>query len=232
MLSILALIVLFTSVRAQQNERFTIEVGQFDKLKVMDNVNVVYRNLPDSTGFVQFAGSREFAAAFLLSPNEGTLKIQVATESLGNPDLPVLYVYSDFLTSVENASEFTVTVERCAPCAVFNAKQIGNGKIIVEDVKSNTVKGMIATGNGSVNISGRCREAFFNMVGTGMISADRLQAESVNCKILGGGSIGCWPADMLVVKGLGSTKIYYKGSPQIKKTGGGKLIPLPGDNDL
>ena len=31
--------------------------------------------------------------------------------------------------------------------------------------------------------------------------------------------------------GLGSTKIYYKGKPNIKKTGGGKLFELPSEVD-
>ena len=29
------------------------------------------------------------------------------------------------------------------------------------------------------------------------------------------------------MKGIGSTKIYYKGDPKVKKTGGGKLFPIP-----
>ena len=77
-------------------EDYKIEVGQFDKLKISDNVNVVYRCLPDSSGFVQYRGRKEFANAFILTPKDGTLKIQVTTEDVGNPDLPTLYVYSDF----------------------------------------------------------------------------------------------------------------------------------------
>lgn len=65
------------------------------------------------------------------------------------------------------------------------------------------------------------------MVGTGTISADRLEADVVQCKILGSGSIGCWPLQKLNVRGIGSTKVYYKGDPQVKKSGGGKLYPLP-----
>lgn len=212
---------------AQEIQSYKVEVGQFDRLKVTDNVNVVYRCLPDSSGFVQYSGAKEFADAFILTPKDGQLRIQVSTEDVGHPDLPVLYVYSDFLTSVENSSTFTLVVENPAPCADFKATQIGNGTLIVENVKANKVDASLATGNGNVNVSGTCREAVFKMVGTGTISADRLQAGKVQCKILGSGTIGCWPLETLNVKGLGSTKIYYKGDPLIKKVGGGKLFPLP-----
>lgn len=215
------------STQAQIMERYKVEVGQFDKLKVTDNVNVVYRCLPDSSGYIQYVGSKEFADAFIITPKNGTLKIQVSTEDVGNPDLPTLFVYSDFLTSVENSSSFSVTVENPAPCAEFSVKEIGNGSITVENLKANVVKATIATGKGTVNISGKCQEAEFKMVGTGVISADRLEANDVKCLILGSGSIGCWPVEKMSVKGIGSTKIYYKGDPVVKKSGGGKVFRLP-----
>lgn len=217
---------------ASDFENYKVNVGQFSRLKVLDNVNVVYRNLPDSTGFVQWSGAKEFADAFILTPKDGLLKIQVSTEDVNNPDLPTLYVYSDFLNSVENESSKTLTVEDPAPCAEFKAKEVGNGHVNIENLKANVVKASISTGNGTVNISGECRQAELKMVGTGVISVDRLQAEEVKCKIFGGGSIGCWPLDKLSVKGIGSTKIYYKGSPKVSKSGGGKLFQLPDDGQF
>lgn len=209
---------------------YKVEVGQFDKLKILDNVNVVYRCNPDSTGFVQYRGEKEFADAFIITPKpDGTLRIQVSTEDVGHPNLPTLYVYSDFLTSVENSSSFSVLVENPSPCAEFKATQIGNGSVAVENVKTNKMIASLNTGNGTVNVSGTALTAMLKMLGTGIISADRLKADDVQCKILGSGSIGCWPVASLSVKGIGSTKIYYKGDPKIKKSGGGKLFPLPED---
>ena len=227
---LLAMVWVSLLTNARDAENYKVEVGQFDKVKVLDNVNVVYRCMPDSTGWVQYRGAKEFADAFIITPKDGTLKIQVSTEDVGHPDLPTLYIYSDFLTSVENSSAFDVVVESSAPCAEFSAKEIGNGRIAVENVRANVVKATIATGNGTVSISGKCQRADLKMVGTGVISAVLLEAETVNCRILGGGSIGCWPVDKLSVKGIGSTKIYYKGDPDIKKSGGGKLFQLPEDH--
>ena len=226
-LLLLSLIALGAEAEVQD---YKVEVGQFDKLKITDNVNVVYRCNADSTGFVQYRGEKEFADAFIITPKtDGTLKIQVSTEDVGHPDLPTLYVYSDFLTSVENSSSFSVLVENPAPCAEFKAVQMGNGTVAVENLKTNKLTASLNTGNGTVNVSGTALTAVLKMVGTGVISADRLKADDVQCKILGSGSIGCWPLVKLSVKGIGSTKIYYKGDPKIKKSGGGKLFPLPED---
>lgn len=223
----MAVVMAAVTLRAQGTEQYKVEVGQFDKIRVLDNVNVVYRCVPDSTGWIQYRGAKEFADAFVITPKEGTLKIQVSTEDVGHPDLPTLYVYSDFLTSVENSSSFLLRVENPAPCAEFQVKEIGNGRISVEGLKANVVRATIATGNGQITIGGSCRDAIFKMVGTGVIAADGLKADQVKCSILGGGTIGCWPLDKLTAKGIGSTKIYYKGDPDIKKSGGGKLFPLP-----
>lgn len=217
---------------AQAIQHFKVEVGQFDKLKISDNVNVVYRCVPDSTGWAQFSGRKEFSDAFIFTPKGGMLRIQVSTEDVGNPDLPTVFVYSDFLTSVENASDLTLIVENPAPCAEFSAKEVGNGRIVVEGLRANIARATLATGNGMVSLEGTCREGIYKMVGTGMISADRLEAQNVQCKILGSGTIGCWAVEKLNSRGIGSTKIYYKGDPVIKKSGGGKLIPLPEDRQL
>lgn len=228
----IALVMSVGMICAQSSQVYKVEVGQFDKLKVTDNVNVVYRCLPDSSGWVQYRGAKEFADAFIITPKNGTLRIQVTTEDVGHPDLPTLYIYSDFLTSVENSSSFNVTIENPAPCAEFKAKEIGNGSINVENIKANIIKASLTTGNGSVNISGSRQKAEVQMIGTGIISIDRLEAQTVECKALGSGTIGCWPLERLVTKGIGSTKVYYKGDPVIKKSGRCKLYPLPEDRPL
>ena len=63
------------------------------------------------------------------------------------------------------------------------------------------------------------------MAGTGTIQADMLKATDVTCQYVGGGSISTYPLNNLTAKGIGSTRIHYRGNPKIKHRGGGKLIP-------
>lgn len=209
-------------------ERVIVEIGQFEKLKVNGNLTVVYKNLPDSTGLARYDSPTGNGDIFKFSTKgEGSLKVEPSEDNWGQSDLPVLYLYSDFLTSVESFSDKSVDVYNLVPCATLSINQVGNGSISVENIKCNNVTAAITTGNGSIYLTGQCLNANFRMVGTGLISADQLRAENIKCRILGTGSIGCWPIDNLKVTGLGSTKIYYKGKPNIKKTGGGKLFELP-----
>ena len=211
-------------------EIYNVEVGQFEKLKVNGNFNVVYKNLPDSTGFARFEAPQGNEGLFVIkTKGDGNLRVEPNDDKWGNRDLPVLYLYSDFLSVLESYSDQTVEVENLAPCATFSVTQVGNGRININNVKCNNLTASISTGNGTIYISGKCINANFRMVGAGLISADQLQAENVKCRILGTGSIGCWPIDNLSVTGLGTTKIYYKGKPNVKKTGGGKLFELPDD---
>lgn len=209
-------------------ETYIVDVGQFEKLKVNGNISVVYRNLPDSTGYARYEAPTGNAGIFLLTvKDDGSLKVEPSDDKWGNNELPVIHVYSDFLSSIESYSNLTVDIKAIAPSASLHVKQVGNGTINVNNIKSTNVSASITTGNGSIYLTGKCVNANFSMVGTGLISADRLQADNVKCRILGTGSIGCWPIDNLNVSGLGSTKIYYKGKPNIKKSGGGKLFELP-----
>ena len=224
---IFSLILLLSWLTLRAAETYTVELGQFERLKIDANVSVVYSNHPDSTGMARFTAPEGREKLFLLTvKGNGTLRVQLGEDLRGNAVPPVLYVYSDFLTSVESSSDLSVFIDNPTPCATFNANQTGNGSIIVENVKCNNLTAALTTGNGTVNISGTCLNANFRMVGTGIIYADRLKADNVNCRILGTGSIGCWALDNLNVKGLGTTKIYYKGHPNIKKSGGGKLFDL------
>lgn len=216
----------FHSALAVEKEYYT-NIGQFDKLTVNDNVNVIYRCNPDSTGHIYYKGDPEFGNAFIFENKNGNLKIQVLTEDVGKPGLPTLYVYSDFLYSVESSSLFNVKVIDPAPCSNFKATLIGNGNMSVTGLRTTKLKGSLSTGMGNLTISGKCTEAKYRMVGTGNINAGKMEAETVHCSILGSGIISCYPLQFLKVSGLGSTHIYYHGNPIVKKSGGGKLKHIP-----
>ncbi len=225
-LALFTIIILATSGMNAQKHSYRLNVGMFDKLNVTDNVNVECRCVPDSAGYIAFEGETEFADAFIFSNSKGKLRVQVNTDDVNNPNLPVLRVYSHFLTEVENGSDFTTTLEGKIAVPALSIKQIGNGNIIVRDIEANQVTAAIATGNGKISITGKCDIADLKMVGAGMIQSENLDAGTVNCHILGSGDIYCNPKQKLDVRGIGSTKIFYLGEPEIKKVGGGKIFPL------
>lgn len=207
---------------------YAINVGEFSKLKVTNDIDVRYVCNPDSAGYAVFTAEDKYADAFLFSNKGGTLKISSNTDFSTNEFLPEVTVYSTYLISVENSSKKTLEIIDMPAAPELSFKQVGNGAIIAENLKATKIKAKIATGNGSITLLGECDEAVLEMVGTGRINADMLEALYVNCKVFGTGSIGCWPIEKLNVKGLASTTVYYKGVPaEIKKTGAAKIEPMP-----
>lgn len=225
-LRILTIIAVVTAALQMQAREFTLPLGQFSKVSVDDNVNVVYIGGDGTPSRVRYEGDQKFAKAFIISQSGDKLRIQVETEYVDDPQLPTLYIYSDFLQSASNSSDATLKIESVAPASELKFSMLGNGTIVADKVRATKVSASIKSGNGTISISGNCQKADLNMLGNGTIQADRLEAAEVSCKIMGSGSIGCWPVNDLKVKGIGSTKIYYKGNPQISKKGGGKLFQL------
>lgn len=221
--ALFSLLVTSLAVSAQKQE-YNLNIGQFDKIQITDNVNVEYICKPDSSGWVAFECDKAFSDAFIFTNSKGKLKIQVNSEDVDIPHLPTIRVYSDFITSVENSSDSTLTVNCGGAVPSFTARLMGNGRIVVRDLKANELSAALTTGNGDLSISGNVREANYKMVGTGTINGIAVNAETVKCNILGTGVIYCSADKKLDVRGIGSTKIYYRGKPEIKKVGGGKLF--------
>lgn len=212
---------------AGAQHRYSVNVGQFDKIQISDKINVIYTNVPDSTGMAAYTSDRDMADAFIFTNKKGTLKISISEEYKEKKEaLPVVNLYSDFLLGVENSAECVLRADLSVQSPTFSARLVGNGKIIATNLRANEISATLATGNGTIALEGKCSKASYKMVGAGLIQADAMEAEVVKCIIAGTGSIGCWAEKNLDVRGIGSTKIYYKGQPEIKKVGGGKIFPL------
>ncbi len=226
-LLLLSLLGLSAGTAGAQTQRHTVNTGEFSKLHIDNNINVIYTSNPDSIGMAWFTGDDKYADSFYFTNKKGTLHVQADSDVYTAEQLPTVYVSSDFLVEVESQSNATVRIEKPSSGPDFKAVLIGNGRLIVTDLKCSEVLGKLSTGNGSVVLSGSCSTAKLNMMGTGIVQADNLEANSVICKFIGTGAIGCHATKELRAKGMGSTKIYYKGNPSsIKRIGGGKLIEL------
>lgn len=206
---------------------YEYEPGPFDRLVVRSDIDIVYRNVPDSAGYIRYESDKDYSGKIDVSCSKGKLSIidKMTEEKYGNP--PTLYMYSDYLVSVsyEGAGTADIMMESATP--TFSAKLTGNGKIVCDGVNTTELSANIVTGNGTIVARGRCAKAKFSLTGTGLIQADELVADEVKCSVLGSGSIGCRPLDTLDVRGIGTTGIYYYGNPTIKKVGGAKLEKMP-----
>jgi hypothetical protein len=221
---IFALATLLTTAIGVQAENVFYKVGPFHKLSVRGDVDIVYRVNPDSTGMARYDDADFPEEPFNLSINKGKLNVRRSPDATGKR--PVLYLWSDFLMEATNEGVGEMSIALGASAPEFSATMIGNGKIMVDNLNVTVLNAAVKTGNGSIVMSGKCPEAYLSMIGAGIIQADNLDAELVDCKVIGTGTIGCNPLETLKIHGIGTTKIYYKGTPTISKSGGAKLFSM------
>lgn len=196
---------------------YELKVGDFNRLTVEDGINVEYVCSEDSAGIATYTATHEVADHLIFdSSKKGRLVIQKQFHGEGElvEGLPVVRVYSKFLTSVKNSGDSTLKVISVAACPEFKATVIGNGRIVIKDLHCNKFDGSIKTGNGQLVVSGKCDKAVFNNTGVGSIQADGLEALEASCRFFGTGTTGVWATGTLIIKGMFPGKLYYKGIPQ------------------
>ncbi len=196
-----------------QSAPYKLDVGDFSELKVPDGINVEYRCSTDSAGWAYFECDPKIAQMLIFTNKKNSLKIQVAADGAKVTDLPTVYVYSLTLQKVENSGDSTVKVVRTLPVREFKGSVIGNGTLIISDLKTHQADLAIRTGNGHLVANGKTREANLRNVGTGKLEASGLQSEVTKCNIVGTGPIDCNASVALSVTGAGSGKVYYGGTP-------------------
>lgn len=206
---------------------YEVKTGTFTKLNVPDNLEVVYINDASKAGIATFECEDEYADALMFeNTGSGKLKVEISPDFIGeNLKLPVIYVYSEFLTELESSSEKTVKVQALKRAPQFKVTLFGNGTVDLQDIDVDKVTIAAMTGHGLIRLSGKARDALYKVTGSGNIDASSLIADKVTCHVFGGGEIHCAPIDELKLKGLGSTTVYYSRTPaKIKKQGIGKLV--------
>jgi len=218
------------AVQAQEQRR-VIEVGDFTRLVVTDNINVNYHCNADSAGLVVVTCEADVARNLMFSKNDkGRLTIQVQDEYKRQGDLPTLTVYSSSLDEAENAGDSVLRISGLPPMKAFKVRNIDNGKVVARGLRASRLELHILSGKGKIIADGSCDDLSIRLIGTGEIQADNVKATAVSCRIMGTGTIGCHvDGGELKVSGSGTGKVYYKGTPSkvtVRKLGTIKAIPM------
>lgn len=205
------------SLSAEETTRYNLKVNDFTELKVVDDIDVIYKFHPDSVGTVIFDATPDKASSIIFQPDGTKLDIQLSPEAAGNPSgLPVVTVYSSYLSRAENDGKAHLRIESVAPGAKFKCVLVGNGRLTARNLSFTTVEASLMTGNGEIVVTGKTNLAKISSTGTGQIQADELIAKDVKCRLVGTGSIGVSASETLTVSGMGSGTVYYLGDPTVK----------------
>lgn len=197
--------------------RYTLSVGDFTSLHVANGINVEYVADSDSAGIATYYTGQYKPGVFIFENNsKGKLKIELTTDIAVAPmtNIPTVRVYSQFLQEARNDGDSTLILLKVASTPKLKLRLIGNGKIQADSLDITTVDANINTGSGTIYLSGICSEANLKCTGTGLIDAEWLTSSKANCTIIGTGSIRCnIPEGPLKIKGSGTGKVYYRGTP-------------------
>lgn len=197
-------------------KKYELKVGDFTKLNIEDSFNIEYKCSHDSAGMAVYTTTPSLADKIIFeNNNKGKLSIEKPFHAEGslNEGLPTITVYSRFLKEVCNSGDSTVKVVSVRPTMEIKAVVIGNGRLILRDIECSKFDGAIKTGNGTLVVTGKCESATLANTGTGTIQADNLEAGKVSAQFFGTGTTGCWPVELLKVKGVMAGKLYYRGEP-------------------
>ena len=102
-------------------------------------------------------------------------------------------------------------------CAIVS----GCGDIDIRNLHTTSFTATVS-GNGDIEISGRCDEADFTVTGSGNIEAGDFTAEMVNATVNGSGDIECRVTDTLTASVVGSGEIKFHGHPRTVNRSGRK----------
>lgn len=213
--SVIFLLAMLTSFSAvAQVEDFDINVGDFTRLVVDNNIDVVYKASDKLAGHVQFKATKHVANNLIFT-NSGKKKltIQVAEDMMGNNQTPLLTVYSKTLEFVENNADSTVTVKVPKGLKEFKAVSSRNGDTKLEDVDVEKLIVRIKTGWGDIYASGKCDLLEAHGLGTGDLNVQELKARTATVNYTGRGVVRCDVSEELKVKGTGGALVLYKKQP-------------------
>lgn len=198
-------------------DHYEIQVGNFSELSLVDGLNVIYSCSEDSAGVAVFDAAKNVADKLIFDtskPGRLSIEKQFHEDNELVRNLPTIRVYSKFLSLAKNSGDSTLYVQSATPTQQFKAVVIGNGRIVVHDIKCDKFDGAIKTGNGQLVVSGKCDNATLSNTGVGSIQADALECRQASCRFFGTGSTGVWVTGTLIIKGMFPGNLYYKGNPE------------------
>ena len=129
-----------------QSVHHVIKLGDFTRLVVTDDLNVIYRCNPDSAGLAVFDCTQDKADRLIFGVNKnGRLNIQVYNDFQHSYNMPTITVYSSTLFEAENAGDSTLRISGLPALDAFKVRNIDNGKVIVNGIRASKLELQITT---------------------------------------------------------------------------------------
>ncbi len=199
---------------AQEIAEYKIRVGDFNRLTVVDGINVDYYAVQDSAGWVSFSCPAEIASEIMFNNNGGHLTIQTTAWEHPIKGMPRVKVFSSSLTSVTNSGDSTLRILTPGPVKSLKLQEMGNGTVVADSIGVENVEASVDTGCGRIRICGTARKAKLRNVGTGVLDASALNVEKASFFVFGSGPVDCSVSKKITIYGIGPGKVRLHRRPE------------------
>ncbi len=217
----------FWTKKISGNRQITTEtrhIDNYDKISVTGPFKV--KIVPGKPGILQIKADENLLQYIETFTNGSKLVIRI------NPQFSVtdyaklsVEVPADYLSQINLSGSGEIYNTK-----IFNWKNLkltltGSGRL---DIKTG-INHLTATlvGSGDILLTGKAETAKYVLTGSGLISANKLEAQEVKATLTGSGEIRLRVVKRLNAKVMGTGDIFYYGEPDILKTnviGAGDII--------
>jgi len=191
-------------------EKYEINVGEFNRIKVEGNCEIRYYAAPSNIVTLEVQSNlREY---FVVDVQNNELIVRT-TKNISKSSTPVLTVSTPALNSLTISGECTFNANDKIKTDTFILTISGAGEGKAE-LEVNNLKANIS-GACSFELSGKADNADISMSGAGEFKAFSLQVREATVGFSGAGAIKINCSEKLSINANGAGSIEYKGSPSI-----------------
>jgi len=226
---LLLLLFIFSGAGAQaingdgNSQRKTYHLSGYSSVEIYTPVNAYFTN---DTGAIAIEADNNIVPHIQVKTEKGKLIIKNDPGIWFNPKTVIkIFIPVEKISSIKNigsADINTINVKLTGPSVQI--VNVGSGKIkVVLDCNDLKVNGK---GAADFDLSGKTQHAVIDLSGSGDIHAQDLSTNVVDLHLNGSCDawINCLTKLNVHIPLISSSTVYYKGAPQIKKTGMGGSI--------
>ena len=203
-------------------EKYDINVGEYNKIKVEGNCEIQYYAAPSNTVILEVQPNlREY---FIVEVKNSELIVRTTKRiSHNSGKTPVLTVSTPALNSLTITGICTFKANEKIKTGVFNLELSGAGSGKAE-LDVNSLKASIS-GVGNFELYGKADNAEIKLSGTGELNALSLQVREASVDLSGAGTIRIYCSEKLHINASGAGTVEYRGSPilNLNKSGSASI---------
>lgn len=121
------------------------------------------------------------------------------------------------VASLKVAGSGSIKVEKGIETPELSMQVLGSGRILAREMKAGKLTGSVS-GSGSIEAAGNAGSLLNSISGSGLINMDKLDTDSVDCEILGSGTLRIGTVRTRLKATIqGSGGVSYSGTPTVEK---------------